>query len=647
MSDRPRRPSPSEGDRVIGRALKISLFFAMAGVVLVAAALWVLRTQTGGDVLVGDSSPTPAQPAVEETRASRPRFVDVTEAAGIDAPHASGAAGESLLPETMGGGVAFFDADSDGDPDLLLVNGGTLPGVAPASTAPALTLYLNDGTGAFAAMAPEASGLIGSFYGMGVATGDYDGDGRIDVYVTAVGPNRLYRSLGEGRFEEVTATAQVTGAEDAWSSSAVFVDIDRDNDLDLFVVNYVAWSREIDFEVDYRLAGIGRAYGPPTNYPGSASYLFRNEGDGSFTDVSEEAGVVVRNPATDAPSGKGLAVLAMDVNEDGWVDLLVANDTVGNYLLLGDGDGTFTEVGTTAGLAFDNTGTATGAMGMDVAWYDDGQTLGVAVGNFANEMSSYYVTELAAAAAGSAEVHPVPVFTDEAAISGIGAPSRRALTFGLLFFDYDLDGHQDLLQVNGHVEDEINVVQPSQQYAQAAQLFWRCAASDCARPFVALETADLGALAQPRVGRGAAHADIDGDGDLDLLLTAIDDRPLLLRNDTPGPDEHWLRVRLRDEREGSQNRFGLGATVTVVLEDGSLRRRLLSPARSYLSQVETVASFGLGTAAIVKSVQVRWPDGKEQRIGPLAVDGVWEIRRGDSAPTRYPSTAAEAESATP
>ncbi|MEO0425353.1 MAG: CRTAC1 family protein [Pseudomonadota bacterium] len=628
MSD---RPPASQGDQVIGRALKVSLAFALVGVVLVAGAFWVLRTDTGGDDLVGGAQPAPAQAVVEETRATVPRFVDITQAAGIDALHRSGAAGDSLLPETMGGGVAFFDADDDGDPDLLLVTGGTLPGVEPASTAPGLAFYLNDGTGQFTPVDPQESGLGGSFYGMGVATGDYDGDGRIDVYVTAVGPNRLYRNLGEGRFEEVTSRAAVAGADDAWSSSAVFADVDRDNDLDLFVVNYVAWSREIDFEVDYRLAGIGRAYGPPTNYPGSASYLFRNEGDGTFTDVSEEAGVVVLNPATDAPSGKGLAVLAMDVNEDGWVDLLVANDTVGNYLLLGDGDGTFTEVGTTAGLAFDNTGTATGAMGMDAAWYDDGQTLGVAVGNFANEMSSYYVTELAAST-GAGEVHPVPVFTDEAAISGIGAPSRRALTFGLLFFDYDLDGHQDLLQVNGHVEDEINIVQPSQQYAQPAQLFWRCAVSDCARPFVALETAQLGALAGPRVGRGAAHADIDGDGDLDLLLTAIDDRPLLLRNDTPAGDQHWLRVRLRDDREGSANRLGLGAIVTVVLGDGSQRRRLLSPARSYLSQVEALASFGLGEEATVEAVQVRWPDGEEQRVGPLAADGVWEIRRGDGDP---------------
>ncbi len=624
---------PREGDRVIGRALKLSLLLALAGVLLVALAFWVLQRSSIGEA-VSDSGPGLAQEAATDTRAPEARFVDITDVSGIDFVHASGAEGESLLPETMGGGVAFFDADGDGDADLLLVDGGTLPGAPSPATAPSLAFYLNDGSGQFTRVDAEASGLTGSFYGMGLATGDYDGDARIDVYVTAVGANRLYRYLGEGRFEEVTAKARVAGSDDAWSSSAVFTDIDNDDDLDLFVVNYVAWSREIDFEVDYRLAGIGRAYGPPTNYPGSASFLFRNEGDGTFSDVSEEAGVVVLNPATGAPSGKGLAVIALDVNGDDWVDLLVANDTVGNYLLLNDGDGTFTESGTTAGLAFDNTGTATGAMGMDAAWYDDAQTLGVAVGNFANEMSSYYVSEVSRPGADGAD-HPVPVFTDEAAIAGIGAPSRRALTFGLLFFDYDLDGHQDLLQVNGHVEDEINVVQPSQQYAQSAQLFWRCAAADCARPFVALQSEALGQLAQARVGRGAAYADLEGDGDLDLLLTAINDRPLLLRNDTPAEGQaHWLRVRLRDEREGNGNRFGLGATVRVMLADGAVHQRLLSPARSYLSQVEAVVSFGLGAANVAENVIVRWPDGVEEGFGPLTADALWELRRGESEPRR-------------
>ncbi|MEO0971945.1 MAG: CRTAC1 family protein [Pseudomonadota bacterium] len=616
-------PSRPDGDRVIGQALKWSLGLALLGVFLIGAAYWVLRAGSA-PVVVQEAAVGPAQ-VIEEgvTRAPAVSFVDVTTDAGIDFVHTSGASGDSLLPETMGGGVAFFDADGDLDPDLVLVNGGVLPGGEEAATSPTIAYYRNEGGGQFTRIAAEQSGLTASLYGMGVATGDYDGDADVDLYITAVGANVLYRNLGDGRFEEVT-DAGVAGSDEAWSTSAVFTDIDRDGDLDLFVANYVQWSREIDFEVDYRLAGIGRAYGPPTNYPGSASYLFRNEGKGAFVDVSQSAGVAVRNAATDAPSGKALAVMALDVNGDDWVDLLVANDTVGNFLLLNDGDGTFSEAGTTTGFAFDNTGAATGAMGMDVAWFDDAHTLSVAVGNFANEMSSYYVSELL-----ESDAQLAPVFTDEAAVSGIGAPSRRALTFGLLFFDYDLDGHQDLLQINGHVEDEINIVQPSQQYAQAAQLFWRCGEASCPRPFSPVSGEALGPLARPRVGRGAAYADIDLDGDLDLLITAIDEPAVLLRNDTPSELGHRaLALRLRDDREGQGNRFGLGALVTVTLVDGTRQRQLITPARSYLSQVAPEAVFGLGAAGAVSAVEVRWPDGEVQSLDPVPTAGRFRVTRG-------------------
>ncbi|MBT8136222.1 MAG: CRTAC1 family protein, partial [Gammaproteobacteria bacterium] len=430
---------------------------------------------------------------------------------------------------------------------------------------------------------------------VGVAAADYDGDGWRDIFIAAVGKNRLLRNI-EGRgFVDVTAQAGVAGGDDDWSSSAAFLDYDRDGDLDLFVANYVAWSREIDFEVDYRLTGLGRAYGPPTNYGGTNSLLFRNDGD-SFTDVSAAAGIEVNNPATGLPMGKGLAVCLLDVDADGWLDVLVANDTVQNFLFRNNTDGTFSETGATVGVAYDNSGSATGAMGVDAAWFTNDEDIGIAIGNFANEMTSFYVAQ-----GGSS------LFTDEAIVSGIGPASRRALSFGVFFFDYDLDGQLDLLQTNGHVENEINTVQPSQNYEQPTQLFWNCGV-DCPRPFVPVDSA--GDLHQPVVGRGAAYADIDGDGDLDVLITQTGRRPLLLRNDQQ-TGNNWIRLQLNMP---GANGDAIGALVEIEAGGGKQRQRL-APARSYLSQVELPLTFGLGDAGSA-AIRILWPDGTEQLIEP-------------------------------
>ena len=517
-------------------------------------------------------------------------FTDITAEAGIDFVHESGAYGERLLPETMGGGVAFFDYDNDGDQDLLLVNSSRWPWREDAANATS-RLYRNRGDGTFDDVS-AATGMALHLYGMGVAVGDYDGDGFVDVLVTAVGANRLLRNMAGERFVDVTAAAGVAGAEDAWSTSAAFFDYDGDGDLDLFVCNYVAWSPAIDRAVDFRLTGIGRAYGPPTDFPGTHSYLYRND-DGAFEDVSLAAGIQVAHPATGLAMGKALAVRPLDVNGDGWLDIAIANDTVRNFLFVNQHDGTFEETGIDAGFAFDPTGSATGAMGIDAAHYANDDALAVAIGNFANEMSSFYVARPGE-----------QVFSDDAIVAGIGAPSRRSLTFGLAFLDVDLDGRLDMLAANGHVEPEIGRVQASQSYAQPAQLFWNCGAPCRGRYAPAEQTDDL---AVPMVGRGAAYADIDGDGDLDLAITQAGGAARLLRNDRADGNA-WVRFEVVDE---PPNRNAIGATLTLSA-GGTVQTRMVMPTRSYLSQVELLVTFGIGGVGRedrIDAVAVRWPDG--------------------------------------
>ncbi len=594
----------SADDRVIGVAFRASLI-ALLALLVIAGAIWGLRSWLSG----GE-----AEPVVEPDRdldrllrvapvrdAPRAAWRDVAAEVGIDFVHVNGATGDRLLPETMGGGVAVIDFDLDGDPDLLFVNSGHWPdapvGAEPVDT---LRLYRND-AGRFVEVTDE-TGLAGAHgYGMGAAIGDADGDGRDDVFLTTVGPNRLFLNRAEG-FVDATDSAGVSGGEAAWSTSAGFFDADADGDLDLMVLNYVEWSREIDFEVDYRLTGIGRAYGPPSNFAGSQPYFYRNLGDGRFEEVGLEAGLHVTNPATGEAVGKGLALMPADLDRDGDLDVMVANDTVRNFAYLNRGDGTFEEAGTLLGLGFDRNGLATGAMGIDAEFLDD-EAMAIGIGNFANEMSSMYVSRDGVS------------FADEAIGRGIGAPSRAALTFGLFFLDYDLDGRLDFLQVNGHVENEIHRVQASQRYAQPAQLFWNCG-PDCAPPFVLVPAEATGDLARPVVGRGAIYLDFDGDGRLEVLVTQIAGPPMLLDRGSPAAsseqapdpsnaDARWLRVAL-DGPPG--NPRGIGARVEIEA-DGRRQVRSIMPTRSYLSQVEPVATFGLGEAGRVDRVTVTWPDG--------------------------------------
>ncbi len=596
-----------EDDRVIGVAFRWSLLVIALVAVVAVAILWLRRetpqpqaTVDRGTIEAPDRLQQPAQEIPEV------RWTGITREAGIDFVHVNGADGRKLLPETMGAGAAFFDRDGDGDPDLLFVDSDRwADGKGPRGR---LRLYDNDGTGRFRD-ATAGSGLEEPIYGQGVAVGDYDGDGRPDVFVSAVGANRLYRNEG-GRFRDVTASAGVAGESGRWSTSAGFFDYDNDGDLDLFVCNYVLWTRDIDLTLNFTLNGTDRAYGPPNQYRGTYSYLYRNEGDGRFVDVSAEAGIHVDNPATGEPLGKALALTFADAERDGDLDVFVANDTVQNFLFLNQGDGTFRDIGALSGLGFDGMGNATGAMGIDTGDFANDGVLGIGIGNFANETTSFYVQQ----------GDPLQ-FVDVANARGIGSPSRLKLSFGLFFFDYDLDGRLDLLQANGHLEDEINEIQPSQHYRQPTQLFWNTGGGVRA-DFAAVPEDRLGDLGTPIVGRAAAYADIDADGDLDVVLTQVGGPPLLVRNDQE-TGHHWLRVRLEGE---APNRDAIGARVR--LEAGGKRQeRLVMPTRSYLAQVELPVTFGLGEATGVDRLVVVWPDGAEQTVEVPGVDRTMVVRR--------------------
>ena len=606
-----------EDDAVIGRAFRRSLM-VLAAVAALVVLIVLLRGRGEQEAPEQRIERVAPQAVASPAEAPAVRFTDITAEAGIDFVHFNGATGDKLLPESMGGGVAFFDYDGDGDPDLLLVNSSSWPHDPPAEPRPTMALYANDGRGTFTDVTAEA-GLDVAFYGMGVAVADVDGDGDADLFFTAVGRNRFFLNHG-GVFTEATERAGVGGAEDAWSTCAGFFDYDRDGDLDLLVCNYVVWSKEIDFEQDFRLTGVGRAYGPPQNYQGTYLELYANDGGGAedgvvtFTDVSEAAGIRVVNPATGLPMAKALGVAPVDVDLDGWIDVLVANDTVRNFFFANRGAGAdgivrFEESAELVGVAYDRAGNATGAMGIDAGHYRNDDALGFLIGNFANEMTSVYVSQ-----------GDPSIFADEAIVEGIGAPSRRMLSFGVFLFDYDLDGRLDVLQANGHLEGEIATVDPSQSYRQSAQLFWNAGAEE---GFVPVEADATGDLARPLVGRGSAFADIDADGDLDVVLTQIAGPPLLLRNDQ-AEGHHWLRLELRAQ---PPNREAIGARVELTA-GGVTQRRQVMPTRSYLAQVERVLTFGLGEVDRVDSVKIVWPDGSEQTLQDLEVDRMQVVEQG-------------------
>jgi hypothetical protein len=544
-----------------------------------------------------------ARPAEGIPAASAVVFTDVTESAGIRFRHNNGAFGKKYLPETLGSGAAFLDFDGDGWQDILLVNSARLPG-GPAGPPSRPALYRNNRKGAFTDVTKQA-GLAHEMYGFGVAAADYDNDGRLDIYITALGPNRLFRNVG-GRFVEVSARAGVD--DPGFSTSAMWFDYDRDGKLDLFVANYVEWSPERDLFCT--LDGKTKSYCTPESYKGQSSTLYRNKGDGTFENVTKAAGL-------HDPSSKALGVALLDYNQDGLPDLFVANDTQPNRLYQNKGNGTFADVGMTAGVAFNEAGVARAGMGVDAADYDGSGRPSLIIGNFSNEMMALYSNE------GNG------LFIDEAPASTIGKVSLLTLTFACFFFDFDLDGLLDIFAVNGHVADDIERVQPKVTYAQPPHLFRNLGA----KKFDAVTSASGPALQKPVVGRGAAYGDYDGDGDLDLLVTANNGPARLLRNDG-GHRNRFIRVRTIGT---SSNRDGIGSRVTVTLDGGRKLWNLVKTGSSYCSQSELPVTFGLGRAGKVAAIEVTWPNGRTETVRDIGINQDVTIEEGKGLVRNVPA----------
>jgi hypothetical protein len=522
------------------------------------------------------------------------RFTDVTAQAGLRFRHNNGAYGAKLLPETLGSGCACLDYDADGWPDILLVNGMDWPGRTRARST--LRLYRNNRDGTFTD-ATRAAGLDVELYGMGVAVGDFDNDGFPDILITCVGQNRLFRNTGKGSFVDVTRRSGLGGRE-AFSTSAMWVDFDRDGLLDLFVCNYVRWSPQTD--VFCSLDGRQKSYCTPEAYRGETPWLFRNRGDGTFEDVTATCGIF------DSGS-KALGVALIDDDRDGWPDIFVANDTQPNKLYRNQRNGTFKDVALLAGVALSDDGKARAGMGVDAADFDNSGRAGLAITNFEGEMVGLY------------RAREAGQYADVAVASGVGAASRQRLGFGCLFADLDLDGALDLVVANGHIDDTVRPISGHVGHAQPPLLF----RNQGGGTFRDVAAAAGGGFAQPRVGRGLAVGDFDRDGDVDVLMTVNNGPAVLFRNDQLA-GHRSLRFRL----VGTQsNRDGIGATVRVF-HGGTSQTRMVKSGSSYLSQSELSVTFGVGRRDRVERVVVTWPSGRVEEFKNVAAGKGYECVEG-------------------
>ena len=516
--------------------------------------------------------------AAPSAAANKIRFTDVTVQAGIHFVHNAGKAGRKYLPETLGAGAAFFDADGDGWIDLLLVNGKDWTPRGRRTTA---ALYRNNRNGTFTDIT-AGSGLDVEIYGIGVAAADFDNDGRDDVYITALEGDRLFHNEGNGKFKDVTMASGIRNA--SFGASAAWLDYDRDGKLDLFVANYVQWTPEGDLWCS--LDGSAKSYCTPESYKGTSSKLFHNLGGGRFEDVTGKAGL-------GDPNSKSLGVTVIDFDRDGWPDIFVSNDTQPNKLYRNNRNGAFSEQGMSAGVAFGEDGVARGAMGADWADYDRAGLPHLLVGNFSNQMLGLYHNE------------GKGLFVDEAPVSSVGRESLLSLSFGVFFFDYDLDGYPDILTANGHIEEEIGRVQPKIKYQEPPLLFHNLGS----KRFENVSNQVGADFTKPLVGRGAIYGDFDHDGDLDVLLTSNNGPAHLYRNDG-GNRNKWISIRTIGTKS---NRDGIGASITIVSASGQ-QWNVVRTGSSYASQSDRALVFGLGQDPVVSSIEVSWPSGTKQKF---------------------------------
>jgi hypothetical protein len=527
---------------------------------------------------------------------SQIQFRDITAQAGLRFTHNNAAFGKKYLPETMGPGCAFIDYDGDGYPDILLVNGEDWPG--HKRSASTLKLYHNNHDNTFTDVTAKA-GLAVSMFGLGIAVGDYDNDGHDDIFVSALGQSHLFHNNGNGTFTDVTKAAGLWGPHE-FSTSAAWVDYDRDGKLDLVVANYVQWSMEGDLRCT--LDGTHKSYCTPESYKGTSARLWHNLGNGKFEDATQKAGLY------DATS-KSLGVAILDYNGDGLPDIFLANDTQPNKLYLNRGDGKFDEKAVPAGVAFSEDGIARAGMGVDAGDYDRSGHPSLIISNFANQMLSLYHNE------GNG------LFVDEAPRSEVGRNTLVTLGFACFFFDYDNDGWPDIFITDGHIENEVERVQKRVKYAEPPHVFRNLGGGKFQ------ETTDsLGsAFAAPRVGRGAAYADIDNDGALDLLLTTNGGPAFLFHN--TGVTNHSLRVKLVGTKS---NRDGIGAVVRVTAgkDKQNSQSQMLRSGSSYLSQSELVLTFGLGALTQADGVELHWPSGQVDKLENVPGDQTITVQEG-------------------
>ncbi len=523
------------------------------------------------------------------------QFVDVTGTAGIQFKHVNGASDRKYYVETMGSGAAFLDYNNDGNLDLYIVNSAPLPGFVE-DVSPTNLLYRNDGKGRFIDTTVDA-GVGDTGYGMGCVAADYDNDGDADLYVTNFGVNLLYRNDGDGTFSDVTENAGVGGGE-KWSTSCAFVDYDRDGHLDLYVVNYLSYELAKDKDwFDWRGE---KTYGNPQVYEGISDILYRNNGDATFTDVTRRAGVY-------NDGGKGLGVTCGDYDNDGYIDIYVANDTTPNFLYRNVGSGRFVDIGPFAGAAYNEHGVAEGGMGVDFGDYNNDGSLDIFVTNYAYETNTLYHNTSDGA------------LSDLTDTAHLGDVSFLKVAFGTKFFDADNDGFLDLFVANGHLYSTIDSESDTLEYAQADLFFLNTGQSS----FVDISTQSGDYFSVKRVGRGAAFGDYDNDGDTDIFVVNLNQAGVLLRNEG-GNRNNWLMVKTVGVKS---NRDGCGARIKVSTSWG-VQIREVQAGSSYLSGHDLRSLFGLGSATKVKQVEISWPSGLKQRITDVEANQILVVTEG-------------------